>query len=492
MLAAAATIALITFYLLNYRRRRVPKGLRLPPGPPRKPIIGNLTDMPHYRQWETFKKWHELYGDMVYLNVLGKHILFLNSSKIANELLEKRSLIYSDRPHFIMLGDLVGFDWIPTLMCYGERFRRHRQVLYQSLNSFCLDRYKLIQTKHARILLSRMLAEPEDFLNHLRYLTGAVTMELTYGIKVKPKDDPFIRTAEIVLGAAGETAAPGAFLVDIFPFMRYIPDWIPGATFQKKAKFWRYHSLRMNKEPYEIAKKAFESGSSQPSMVALSLEELSTRQQTALSDEEEIIRNCASSIYAGGADTTTSVLYVFMLAMVLFPDIQKKAHEELDLIIGPDRFPEFTDQPFLPYTTALCKEALRWHVIAPTAAPHVLTQDDIVGEYFIPAGTWVLGNSWEILHEKEVYGEDADTFNPERYFRPGVKDPIAAFGYGRRYDMPRPIPLREYLIHHYSFPSPLIHNISHTRLYTRFESKRNVYNWYILSEILVDKALLDF
>jgi hypothetical protein len=42
--------------------------------------------------------------------------------------------------------------------------------------------------------------------------------------------------------------------------------------------------------------------------------------------------------------------------MILYPGIQQKAHEELDRVVGRDRFPEFNDQESLPYITAICKE----------------------------------------------------------------------------------------------------------------------------------------
>jgi cytochrome P450 len=55
----------------------------------------------------------------------------------------------------------------------------------------------------------------------------------------------------------------------------------------------------------------------------------------------------------------------FFVAMLLYPDIQMKAQEELDSVIGRDRLPTFEDRPRLPFVEAVCKEALRWRVIAP-------------------------------------------------------------------------------------------------------------------------------
>lgn len=49
----------------------------------------------------------------------------------------------------------------------------------------------------------------------------------------------------------------------------------------------------------------------------------------------------------------------FFLAMLKNPDKQRRAQEEIDLIIGPDRLPELADRDSLPYVRSLCTEVLR-------------------------------------------------------------------------------------------------------------------------------------
>ena len=48
-----------------------------------------------------------------------------------------------------------------------------------------------------------------------------------------------------------------------------------------------------------------------------------------------------------------------MLAMLLFPEVQQTAHEELDRVVGNSRLPEIEDRDSLPYVTAILKEVLR-------------------------------------------------------------------------------------------------------------------------------------
>lgn len=56
--------------------------------------------------------------------------------------------------------------------------------------------------------------------------------------------------------------------------------------------------------------------------------------------------------------------------------------------------------------------------------------------YHLPAGSVVVGNAWAILHDKEEYMEPS-VFRPERFLKDGkldndVREPLAAFGFGRR------------------------------------------------------------
>jgi len=64
-------------------------------------------------------------------------------------------------------------------------------------------------------------------------------------------------------------------------------------------------------------------------------------------------------IVLGGADTTVSTLNSFILAMTCYPDVQRKAHEELDSVIAKGQLPSFEDEKSLPYISAMVKELIR-------------------------------------------------------------------------------------------------------------------------------------
>lgn len=106
----------------------------------------------------------------------------------------------------------------------------------------------------------------------------------------------------------------------------------------------------------------------------------------------------------------SSQLLGFMLAMLLYPDVQAKARRELDRVAG-DRLPTTQDMQSTPYLNAILTESLRFHHMDPlgahngpfsghpayairVGAPHRLMQDDVYNGYSIPAGTVVIYNVW--------------------------------------------------------------------------------------------------
>jgi hypothetical protein len=91
----------------------------------------------------------------------------------------------------------------------------------------------------------------QGVINKITTSTFAATiMKIGYGIAVQDSDDPYISNAEQALKGAAEAGIPGAFLVDSFPILKYVPSWFPGAGFQKKAARVREVTNTMAEKPF--------------------------------------------------------------------------------------------------------------------------------------------------------------------------------------------------------------------------------------------------
>ena len=85
-------------------------------------------------------------------------------------------------------------------------------------------------------------------------LFGATVLKIAYGIDVQESDDPYILVGEEAMKGLGEAGIPGAFWVDLFPVLKYVPSWFPGAGFQKKAAHWRAINKAVTQNPFRYVK----------------------------------------------------------------------------------------------------------------------------------------------------------------------------------------------------------------------------------------------
>ncbi|CAE6462369.1 unnamed protein product, partial [Rhizoctonia solani] len=431
-----ATFLFATLLLKIVRTTSEPTGA-LPPGPNPLPLLGNVHQLPSKEDWLTFSAWSKQYGDMFYLSIFGKPLIVVDSMKIASDLLEKRSAKYSERPTFQMAGETMGWSLSVVLSQYGDRLKRYRKLLQTVLGPSSAPNFRQLQLQEARQFALRMIKTPEDLVQHIRHNAAAVIMKVAYGYEVSSTSDRYISIAERALGLFAAATVPGAHLVDVFTWMRHLP----GVTSSKVAKEGKAALMEMVERPFKDVKKLLETSPSDShhSFVSINL--------SARNDDDDHIQWAAASLYAGGADTTVSVVETFFLAMALYPDIQRKAQEEIDRVcmdagdVNTRCLPTISDREALPFTWAIYQECLRWGVVTPCQY-HVSRDEDaytldkdLNKEVRIPARTLVVVNAWSILHNPDTYPRPFE-FDPTRYLGENKKaqpDPRnVAFGWGRR------------------------------------------------------------
>ncbi|KAK0204523.1 cytochrome P450 [Desarmillaria ectypa] len=427
---AVVTIILSTLLLS-------PKHERTPPGPRGWPLIGNIFDLPAKESWKVYLEWSRKYNsDVLSLRVPGAKLFILNSVHSIQGLLTKRSSTYSDRPRSTMLNDLIRTTWAMVFMNYDDRWKEHRKIFRREFETNSLATNRAHELHAARRLLQRLLTS-SDHAKELRLAAGDAILSVTYGITPKTPQDPFIRTPEEVMAIVADVGR-GGYLVDIFPFLKVIPKWFPGATFQRTADKGRPLARDLVTAPYEYVKAQVENGTAVSSAASRFLSAVKDGED--ISDQEiETMRNVLGIAYLGGADTTVAILSTFTLAMALYPEVQKKAQNALDDALQGQRLPDFNDfGGRIPYVDAVVNEVLRWNPATPFAVYHVASEDDVYDGYNIPKGSIMIPNLWALLHEESVYGPDTDKFIPERFLttkgelNSDILGMDVAFGFGRR------------------------------------------------------------
>ncbi|KAF7585980.1 hypothetical protein BBP40_009752 [Aspergillus hancockii] len=111
---------------------------------------------------------------------------------------------------------------------------------------------------------------------------------------------------------------------------------------------------------------------------------------------------------------SASVMQWFSALIPSYPEVQRRAQEELDRIVGRDRLPNVEDEGNLPFCRAIIKEVERCHNPFWLGTPHMASEDFTYNGYFIPKDTVLVLNTWTLHHDEKRYPQ-AHTFNPERY-----------------------------------------------------------------------------
>ncbi|KAG1758154.1 cytochrome P450 [Suillus occidentalis] len=363
------------------------------PGPKPLPVFGNMLSLDAARPWLTFSDWRSTYGNMIYARLLNKPILVINSEEIAKDLFERRSNIYSDRTQSFVY-EAFASDFNLAFMQYGDRWRLHQRLLHQSFNQAEIPTYHAAQLRSAHRMLFGLLQDPGNCASHFRTYTVTFVLSLIYDCGEKVKDDHIVHAVTSYAALIEDGLAPTAMmLMETFPFLLQLPSWFPGATFKRA-------SIKCIQAGQHV--------------------------------KEILFQHVKEKM-------TVSTLLVFLLAMILNPEVQAKAHEEIDRVVGKDRLPDFTDRPALPYVEAILRETFRWHPVTPFGVPHATTTSDVYNGYFIPKGLYrpdsMTAADGAMTHDPKKY-PNPDEFKPERFLHEDgslTSDTMSiVFGWGRR------------------------------------------------------------
>ncbi|KAF5315445.1 hypothetical protein D9619_007174 [Psilocybe cf. subviscida] len=429
----AVVFAVTTLFVLVQSRRSKSRWSSLPPGPPvTNWLLGHLSILPATKPWKVYTEWGHQYGPIMHLRAATQRMIVLSSLEDCNELLERRSNLYSDRPTYTMT-ELMGWDFNTGVLPYGPRWRRQRRLFDQMFSRKMASlSYRPEQSRKINDMLYGLLTSPGDFRDHVKTMSAAIVMSTAYGYNVKPKGDHFVKIAEEAIERLSLAVVPGAALVNAMPIMKHLPSWFPGAGFQKVASDTKIWTTQMKEEPFKHAKKNMEAGTTANCIVSELLPSCKTNEDVVdLQDDT----NQALLPLLAGADTTTVSMKSFFYAMAVTPEVQKKAQQEIDRVVGRERLPTFQDWESLPYTEAVMREILRWKPVLPLGVPHRLTEDDMYKGYLIPKGALILTNVWAITRDEGRY-KDAEMFNPDRFLDEHSKlnddECDFTFGFGRR------------------------------------------------------------
>ncbi|CAE6429343.1 unnamed protein product [Rhizoctonia solani] len=247
---------------------------------------------------------------------------------------------------------------------------------------------------------------------------GSSIFRATYGYTPQEKSDPFLKAAQETIDRGSEAVMVTNFFVNIIPALKFVPEWFPGAGWKRIIREWKKQKEYAQTAPYQWTQSQVSQGINKPSILSTLLQDHDLVSGLSPEEKEDRLKQLAFILYSAATDTTATLLVSFVAAMVLNPDIQLQAQQEIDLVLGSGVLPHISDRERLPYVNRLIMELLRWRPVAPIGR--------CVSRIQHKKG---MGNLWAMSRDERYY-QDPESFNPDRFLDPKVP-PLSAFGWGR-------------------------------------------------------------
>ena len=200
--------------------------------------------------------------------------------------------------------------------------------------------YQVFENKH---MLFEMSQTPDNFLDHLRRYSNSLTTTMVFGWRTPKNDDPqLVQLFEAFSKFAEINQTGTAALIDFFPVLRWLPDFVLPA--QAEAK--RLHKIekQLYLGHWLKCKNSIKTGTAQP---CFCIDMAKVQETEGFSDDQAAY--ISGTFLEAGSDTISSTLYGFVQAMVLYPEVQKKAQEEIDRVVGKNRLPDMDDEPTMQH-----------------------------------------------------------------------------------------------------------------------------------------------
>ncbi|KAI0161224.1 cytochrome P450 [Xylariaceae sp. FL1272] len=359
------------------------------------------------------------YGPIMHFDMAGQPLIVLSSNQAAQDLLNRRSGQYSDRPRMVMAGELVTKGMHMLLRQYDATYKLHQRMEAPLLNIKAAESYQAIQDLESRQLLWDVLHEYGE--------VGERGVDFHHHFE-RAMEAEFARTGQV-----------GAYLVDTFTWLNYLPKAL--APWKKEAE-----------ELYEL-ERALHVGNLERGLKSRGWN-FSKHMRNSPEGKDMGVEELAFDLGIladAGLDTSTVVLEWFVVAWITCgPRWVPRAQALLDKVVGRDRLPGYEDRPQLAYIDAIVNETMRWRPVVVGGVPHFTKKEDTYMGYYIPANSIVIGNHYAIGRDESTFGPRPDDFNPERwlvhedvYAGPQIdacgqnvkalKDiPSPGFGFGRR------------------------------------------------------------
>ncbi|KAJ0841503.1 putative cytochrome P450 [Helianthus annuus] len=410
-LIAALVLFILSIFVYP---KRLSKAYKLPPSPPKLPILGNLHQLLGKPRHEALWQLSKQYGPLMQLHIGSKHFLIISSPEMAKQVLKTQDHIFCSRPKSHAAQRLT-YNYLDIAFSpYSGHWKEMRKLMAS----------EFLGPKRAKLSNHVLVTEMESVINSLSPNTEVnlsnifsemlehILCKVAFGnnYRGEPQMGPSLKvmlseTSELINGGVG----------DIFPILGFVIDHLSG---------WnrRLNDLFKNLDVYidtivdDHLKDNVEEISEEDKDFVHTLLEMSSKENASgyrpnLADVKALVMN----IIHAGIDTNATALTWAMSEIIRNPRVMRKLQNEIRNCTGRIQKVEEMNTTKMTYLKMVVKETLRLHPPAPLLVPHESLSHTQIAGYDVFPGTIVLINAWGIARDPSNWGENAAEFYPERF-----------------------------------------------------------------------------
>ncbi|KAJ9185154.1 hypothetical protein P3X46_004815 [Hevea brasiliensis] len=409
---------------------------RLPPGPVKLPIIGNLLNLagaqPHHALAELARE----YGPLMHLQLGEISAVVVSNPRMAQEVMKTHDLIFAQRPELLASKIVTYGGQDIAFSPLGEYWKQMKRIsLTELLGPKRVASFSSIREVEVSKLIDYVQMSAGKVINFsekIFQLTNDITCKAAFGDECKDQE------AVIALTKEATTLAGGFGIADVYPSIEFLHviSGVKGKLEKLRDELGRVFGNIIDEHKKKLMNKSSSELESEKEDLVDVLLKLQGSGRLQCPVTSNSLKAVILDLFIAGTDTSSTTVEWAMSEMMKNPRILKKAQDEVRQAFKGKKTIREADVQQLKYLPLVLKETLRLHPPAPLLLPRESTERCIIDGYELPVKTKIIVNAWAIGRDPETWPE-ADTFKPERFINSsvdfkGMDFEFIPFGAGRR------------------------------------------------------------
>ncbi len=416
------------------------------PNPPGQPILGNAMTIDAEAPLQGLMDLTRRHGPIFWLNMMGKPMVIVSGTKLVEELCDESRFDKAVRGALKRVRTIAE-DGLFTADTSAPNWSKAHNILLPTFAQKAMVDYLPMMVDIAnQLVLKWERMNADDDIDVVHDMTGLAldTIGLCgfdyrfnsfYRRDFHPFIDALTRTLETCMlqrGLPFENVALRSRLDQLRQDAAYMNNLVDEIIRERKR-------ARVNG--------AASDGAVANDLLNYMLQGVDKATGESLSDEN--IRYQINTFLIAGHETTSGLLSFTLYFLLKNPDALAKAYAEVDEVLGRDvaAAPTYRQISKLDYVRAILLESLRLWPTAPAFSVYPYEDETIGDGYFLKKGTFTTVLTLMLHRDPEIWGPDADAFNPDNFSREAeAARPAAAykpFGNGRRACIGRQFAMQE-------------------------------------------------